>query len=167
MGAWVFARKNANLTQSVSGIEGWGYGYTVPTDCLKVLTVIKDGEPVDFEEAGGVIYCNVANPAVRYTAKITDFAKWQGIFTDVFVADLAQEIVLATTHAHETVQLLEQKKQILINEAVKIGAIRAEIKIPASQEIYNRAIALARGQRTISTTGNASAEQGIDIIQGT
>lgn len=161
--AWVFARKSAKLSSAVSAVDGWSYGYSLPSDCLKVLTVLSSGEPIDFEEVGTVLYCKVATPTIRYTAKITDMSSWSGAFTDVFVSSLAQEIVLATTHNLDTVQLLEQKTQILIRNAEKLGAIKAEVKIPAIQEIYNRAISLARGQRTVAPTGNTSAEQGIDI----
>lgn len=161
--AWTFARKSAKLSNAVSAVDGWSYGYSLPSDCLKVLTVLSSGEPIDFEEVGTVLYCKVATPTIRYTAKITDMSSWSGAFIDVFVSSLAQEIVLATTHNLDTVQLLEQKTQILIRNAEKLGAIKTEVKIPASQEIYNRAISLVRGQRTISPTGNASAEQGVDI----
>ena len=71
-------------------------------------------------------------------------SSWSGAFTDVFVSSLAQEIVLATTHNLDTVQLLEQKTQILIRNAEKLGAIKAEVKIPVTHDLYQQAILLAR-----------------------
>lgn len=161
--AWRFARKSGVLSSSTAAVSGWNYAYNVPADCMRVLAVVSGDEPVDYEEAGGVVYCNAANPTVRYTGLVEDVQSWPGIFADVYCYNLAQEIIMSTTANPETIQLLEAKAQSLIREAHQLGEIRAEVKIPAGEEIYNRAIALARGQRTLSPSGNAAAEQGVDI----
>ena len=160
---WTFARKNATLSTTTANISSWLLSYQKPDDCLKVLEVISNGEPVDYEEAGENICVNATSPKVTYTAQILDVDKWAGAFVDVYCYSLAQEIILATTRDVEAVQVLEQKAQSLIREAVKTGAIRYDVKIPLSEEIYNRAISLVRGQRTLSPTGNATAEQGLDF----
>lgn len=162
--AWEFAKKSVRLSTAVTVVDGWSYGYSLPSDCLKVLTALSSGEPVDFEVVGSSLYSKVATPTIRYVARVTDMNSWVGAFTDVFVAELAQEVILATTHNLEAIQLLEQKAQIMLRNAEKIGAIRAEVKIPVTHEIYQRAISLVRGQRIISPTGNTAAEQGIDFI---
>lgn len=161
--AWKFARKSANLNTSSGNIQGWEHDYILPEDCVKVLSLISDGEPAEYEECRGEIYCNAYCPTVRYTACITDMEKWPGIFRDVYVCNLAQEIILATTHNLESVQLLETKAQSLIRDAIRTGAIRGETEIPQSEELFRRAISLSHGTRAIKPTGNASVEQGIDV----
>ena len=161
--AWKFARRNAYLTVSSGSIAGWKYNYPLPEDCVKVLNLFSDDEPADYEECYGRIYCDANSPTVRYTARITDISEWPGIFRDVYVCNLAQEIILSSTHNLESVQLLEAKSQSLIRDAVRTGAIRGETELPPKEELFRRAISLAHGTRAVSPTGNASIEQGIDI----
>lgn len=166
--AWRFARKKAELSTASAGAFGWKYAHELPKDCVRVLSVHShsvpfDGEPDDFEEAGNVVYSNLLMPEIRYTARIEDMSKWLGIFADVFCYNLAEEIVLATTGSPDTIQLLEAKVHSLIQDAQRLGEIKADVKIPAGEELYNRAIALVRGQRTISPSSQAAVEQGTDI----
>ena len=162
--AWRFARKYKYVHDKVIVNNGWQFGYNLPYDCVKLLNVLtEDGTPVDYEEVDGYVCCKAENPKIRYTAKITNPEEWSGIFADVYCYNLAQEIIMSTTANPETIQLLEAKAQSLIREAHRLGEIRAEVKIPAGEEIYNRAIALARGQRILSPAGNTAIEQGIDI----
>ena len=149
--AWTFARKKATLAS----------GGNLPSDYLTMLYVLVGGEPVDYEISGTGI--NLTTSAeIHYIARITDTTKWSGIFTDVFCYALAIEICAAVTGKPEYAQILEQKEQELIHRAIQIGEIKAEVKIPLSQEIYNRAIGLARGQRTVASTSTAATEQGLD-----
>ena len=166
--AWSFARKSAVLTTTASTLYGWKYAYELPKDCLRVLDLHShstpfDGASEDFEEAGNVVYSNELLPEIRYTARVEDMSSWPGIFADVYCYSLAQEIVLATTGNADTIQLLEAKVQSLIQEAHRIGEIKADVKIPAGEELYNRAIGLVRGQRTIAPDGRTASGQGIDI----
>ena len=166
--AWRFARKKVVLSTSSAGAFGWKYSHELPEDCVRVLSVHShslpfDGELDDFEEAGNVVYSNLGMPEIRYTARVEDMSKWPGVFADVFCYSLAEEIVLATTGNPETIQLLEAKAQNLIQNAQRLGEIRADVKIPAGDELYNRAIALVRGHRDVSPSGQAASEQGIDI----
>ncbi len=166
--AWRFARKRAELTTTTTKAHGWKYAHVLPDDCVKVLSVHSntspvEGSPVDFEDAGNILYSNELIPEIRYTARVTDIADWPGVFADVYCYSLAQEIVLATTGNPETVQLLEAKAQSLIQNAQRLGEIRTDMKVPAGEELYNRAIALVRGLRTVSPSGQAASEQGIDI----
>ena len=163
--AWTFARKSAACSGVIGQIAGWIYSAGVPSDCVKVLSVLNaDGEPEDYEIADGYVNCNVSPARIRYTAKMTDAEKWPGIFRDVFCYELAAEILTVSSGDIQGAQALREHAQRLIHEAERTGAIRGEVKIPASVELYNRAISLVRGQRTISPTGQTVNEQGLDII---
>ena len=145
---WMFARKNMTLSVISTAISGWSNGYVLPADCMTVLTVIVGGEPVDYEVAGGNLYCNGAEATIRYTGKVEDMSAWSYVFRDVYCYELAEEIISATTGNHEGVVVLEQKKQALIADAYKIGVIKTETRIPARIELYNRAIGLVKGLKT-------------------
>ncbi len=148
---WVFARKSVTLTQGAS-VQGWSYGYVIPADCLKVLTVLSGGEAVDWEEANSYIYTNGSGAVVRYTVKIEDMQKWPGAFRDAFTYELAVEVGMATSGASEAIALLEQKLTAIIQDAYRMGAIKTETRIPVKQELYNRAIGLVKGLKTGSKT---------------
>ena len=141
----MFARKSFQLSLRVNQVSGWEYAYKLPDDCLRVLALVCDGEAEEFEQAGKNIYCNKPDGNIRYTGIITDKNQWPGIFRDVYVYQLAIEVVYATTGNHEIINLLEQKSQQLIASAYQGGAIQQETQIPASEEIYGRAIAIAHG----------------------
>lgn len=160
---WEFARRSSVLEERAGSSDGWEYGYKVPDDCMKVISVQKDGASVEYEALGDVVYCNAEYPVLKYTGQVSDVRRWPGAFADVFAYSLAQEIVLATTGNAETVQLLEQKTQILIQTAIQTGAIRAEIRIPLKEELYNRAITLLKGSRTIDAGSAQSMNAGADF----
>ncbi len=160
--AWRFARKYATLTQTASTIYGWKYAHKLPDDCIRVLSAQShslpfDGAPEDFEEAGNVVYSNILLPEIRYTSRIEDMDRWPGVFADVFCYSLAEEIVMSTTGNAETIQLLNAKATKIIEEAQALGEIKPDVNIPAGEELYNRAIALVRGHRGLSTTRTTAA----------
>lgn len=148
---WTFARRSAEVPA----------GGFLPSDCMNVLCVLVDGMPVEYETTAGRLN-TTASAEVHYTAKITDTEQWSAIFKDVFVYSLAIEICSAVTGKPEYVQLLEQKAQELITRAKQNGAIQSETRITLRQEIFNRAIGLSRGQRSIKPTSEAATQQGID-----
>ena len=170
--AWRFARKKAVLSTASAGAFGWKYSHELPEDCLRVLSVHShstsfDGEPDDFEEAGRAVYSNLLMPEIRYTARVEDISSWPGMFADVFCYSLAEEIVLATTADTSTIQLLDKKIDSLIADAETLGEIKADVKIPAGEELYNRAIAFVRGHRDVSTTRTTTAGTIVSTEQGT
>lgn len=115
---------------------------------MQVLTVLVKNEPVDYEVVNSRVYCNGSGASVRYTAKIEDMSLWSSGFVNVFCYELAEEIISATTGSIEDIAILEQKKQALIVDAYKMGAIKTETRIPAKYELYNRAIGLVKGTKT-------------------
>ena len=148
---WAFARRSAAVSA----------GGSLPSDCMNVLCVLVDGLPVEYEITAGRLNTR-SSAEVHYTAKITDTEQWSAIFRDVFVYSLAIEICSAVTGKPEYVQLLEQKAQELINRAIQNGAIQSNTRVTLQQEIFNRAIGLSRGQRSIKPTSEAANQQGID-----
>ena len=148
---WTFARKIAVVSA----------GGELPSDCMNVLCVLVDGVPIEYEITAGKLNTS-ASAEVHYTAKIIDTEAWSGIFRDVFVYSLAIEICSAVTGKPEYVQLLEQKAQELISRAHQTGAIKAEMRLTLKDELYNRAVILSRGQRTIKESSTAALTQGTD-----
>jgi hypothetical protein len=39
----------------------WEFGYTLPTDLVKIRTLKVDGEPIPYEQMGRIVFCNVGS----------------------------------------------------------------------------------------------------------
>ena len=150
---WVFARKHYQYVSSVGG--------KLPDDCLTVLCVLQDGKPIEYDIRNEILQPNNADEVI-YTAKVPTISHWPPIFCDVFIYSLAIEICPAVTGKPEYTQLLEQKMQGLIHQAQQIGAIKGETRLTFGEELYNRAIGLVRGQRTVKETSTTATQQGLD-----
>ncbi len=147
---WTFAKRTKDNPDQIEAITGWKYGYSLSVLPMAILAVYSNGEPIDFEvqsTSSNHFYCNSENVSVVYISESLNMSVWPGIFQDAFCYELAQEIILATTGNSEQIALLEQKKQALIVDAYKSGAIKFETRIPVKQELFNRAIGLVKGQK--------------------
>lgn len=78
---WNFARKRQALTEVDLGTAQpalWQYAFQRPTDVIQIRTLIETGDVdtngIDFEDEGGYIYCNVADPTLIYTFRQTDLS---------------------------------------------------------------------------------------------
>ena len=137
--AWRFARRSKYLNSKTIVNNGWGFGYALPNDCVKLLSVLTaDGELIDFEEVEGLVCCKEENPAIRYIAKVTDIAERPEIFADVFCCELAAEIAASTTGNIDLSRTLKEQAEGLIQEAERTGAIRYDTYLTLPQELYNR-----------------------------
>ena len=131
MHPWVFARRTAAPARLTESAAGWEYAFALPTDCLKVLTVLESGKALmHFEIVDGKLLCNHGTVNVRYTAQITDTAKWGPEFSDAFCASLAGEISAAVIGEPNAAQLMEQRAQLAIQEGYRSGAIRFPSGLP-------------------------------------
>ena len=138
---WVFARKTVALATYTTPVSGWGYAYSLPTDCLTVLGLIEThGTLTHWEQMGRIVLCNHPKIQVRYTARIEDTTLWTPSFTSAFCASLASEMGAAITGETENAialqqqaQLLlslEQRSQLALDEAHRNGDIRMAGELP-------------------------------------
>ena len=151
---WTFTRRSRTFGT---------FNREIPDDCLAVLCLLDStGKPLDFNPLA--LNGDIPSDAyeIIYTMKVEEVKKWPPIFCDVFVYSLAVEICPAITGTSEYVQLLETKAQDLINHAYHMGLIKAETRLTLSEELFNRAIGLVRGQRTVKETSETARHHGIE-----
>ena len=114
---WRFAIRRAQLAElAQDAATGWRYSYALPAGCLKPWAVVPpysvvpsdwsswicDGEfraPAEFDRrdfiiesmasGDGVIYTNVEQAILLYTARVTDTTKFTPMFVDALAAWLA------------------------------------------------------------------------------
>lgn len=125
---WTFARKTAAPAQLSTPLSGWPYSYALPTDCLKLLALVVNEGQLSFtlpewEQVGQTVGCRQPNVQARYTALASDTTKWDPAFEDVFCCLLAGEAIAAITGEVNAVEMMEQRAELGLQRARRIGAI--------------------------------------------
>lgn len=101
---WKFATRRVTLALLLEDpTDDWLYAYAPPSDCIKERTVFMsegdncagrgygfDVETIDDDLS--VIYTNVEDAILRYTALITDTTKYSALFVDAFTWLLASYV---------------------------------------------------------------------------
>lgn len=102
--AWTFATKRVALQAvEISDMpDGWAFAYTLPNGCIRPQRVLaagstKDSDGEDFvTEATGagskVIYTNVEDAILVYTAAVTDPTKFGPLFTTALAKYLSAKL---------------------------------------------------------------------------
>jgi hypothetical protein len=100
--AWPFATRRADLNEITDGDrDGWGYAYTLPSDCLaprwlntgdenpsaqnKVPFVIEDDATVGKR----VLLTNQQDARLVYTRRVTETGKFSPLFVEALAAKIA------------------------------------------------------------------------------
>lgn len=99
---WKFATRRALLAELTVESFNWAFAYAEPAELIRLISVLpttasSDDESAQFDaEAGAdgepVIYTDVANATLRYTARVTDTTKFSPLFTDALAWLLASHI---------------------------------------------------------------------------
>ena len=151
---WIFARKTETPAQLSEGVSGWRYTFTLPTGCLKVLSVLAEdsrvsyykeretdlskppelAELIEWEEADGKLYTNRTPVHIRYTYKVTDVDSWAPLFTATFIIKLAEAITPAIGASADMIQVLEKDFEQKIQTATTSGTIKSDTGLPRQRE---------------------------------
>lgn len=111
--AWPFAKRIAAFALvATDPVDDWGYSYRLPADYL-ALREIGNGfnrvatpdtrEPfvIASDATGGLLYVDVADATVEYTARIEDVAQFPPDFVRALALKLASDIAPAVTGGDE------------------------------------------------------------------
>lgn len=77
----------------------WSFGYRLPTDFLAMRSIWGENNPRDntiysYALEGNYLYSNENSMKIRYTKRVTDVAKFDPLFIEVFVLSLNLKLVL-------------------------------------------------------------------------
>ncbi len=101
---WNYARKRAFAIQTTNPLFGYDNAFTVPSDCLRALTI--EGDPAaKFEREGGLILTNEGTAAPDYDDDSVDYLAGQYISSDDSGSDLTYLVNTAFTSSSETTDL--------------------------------------------------------------
>lgn len=89
---WKFAKHRQSLSQDlVAPLSGWTYGYTLPTDCFRVLQV-NDSDNSRYEIEGRTLLSDEATILLEFIRWEVDTNVWTGDFYQAFVTLLASRL---------------------------------------------------------------------------
>jgi hypothetical protein len=113
---------------------GWGYRFTQPTDCLRVLEV-NDSEAGDNRNPwiieGDFILTDQEECRLVYLAKVTDVTKFDPLFVDAFALSLAIRLTESIRGATaKTEQLTAQYERITAPLARRVDSNEARRRKP-------------------------------------
>lgn len=97
---WNFAVKLANTIETTAPLGKYDHAFTVPSDCLRVLTVDED-PAVQWQRWGSTIVTNVSETPATYSDDEEDYVAGQYITVD----DVTYLVDTAFTSSDETTDL--------------------------------------------------------------
>lgn len=102
-GAWGFATRYRNLSQSVDVVPGWSYKYVLPVDCIKVIALLQSEgvEPQDYKiiNDGGIRYVvsNTDSARIEYVTREDNTNVYSPSFVDAVSWLLASYLAMPIT----------------------------------------------------------------------
>lgn len=93
---WRFALKRAQLALSGTAPDSWNYQYAMPSDCIRVLSVLPDGYSDDMTQTGDYVLegdyllTNTQLATLHYISRVTDTSKWSPSFASAVSWKMSQ-----------------------------------------------------------------------------
>lgn len=102
---WRFARKYRALSLIEENPPEWRYSFDYPTECIKPRYIVFEGwtaegnKPIPFEVSlddndKRRILCDIPEPILIFTAKITDVRQFSAGFVNVFAWRMAMDLAV-------------------------------------------------------------------------
>ena len=119
---WTFTRGRATLTVSATTPDfGYDYQYDLPADCLKVVSVTVEEEPLtDWIREGNILYTNETNEGedLIYIKNVTDFGSLPPYFVELFALAIAKTLCFSIKGDEKReAALVEQYEMLYRNRA--------------------------------------------------
>jgi len=122
---WNCLQKRAVLASDVA-TPAWGYSkqFTLPADCLRLLTVLN--YDYDYKVEGRKILTNANDMSILYVARITDANEYDESLRELISAALAADIAYAVTSSNPVSQTMFQLYQEKLKDARFIDATEGQ-----------------------------------------
>lgn len=134
---WNFARTRgyADLLPTETPAFDYSYYYTLPANLVKLIWVGKDytrSNPIRYDHEGDRILvdaistgASATTPATRieilYSRDVTDATKWDPLFMDAIVLEMAVRLCVPVTGDLDKVKMLKAMQREMLAEAVVIN----------------------------------------------
>lgn len=96
----------------------YAYQFTLPSDCLRVLSVGEDAEDQPaYQIEGGRILCDENPLYLRYVFRNTNAPSYDSMLADVLQQAMAAKMAYAITKSASKEQLEQRKLELLLRQA--------------------------------------------------
>ena len=118
---WNCLIKRAELARDTE-VPSWGFSYqfTLPADCLRVLTILN--YDYDYKVEGRKILANHGTVKIQYVARIDDANQYDELLRETISAALAADIAYAVTSSNPTAANMYELFQSKLKEARFVDA---------------------------------------------
>lgn len=139
---WSCARKRAIISPDVAAPAfGFAYQFTLPADCLRVLSITQNGEQADYRIESGKLLANVAALYLSYIWQNDEPASYDALLVSALSWAIAARLGYAIPGSAALMQTMEGKYQQVINQAKAVNAQEYPFPpMPESSLITTRAI---------------------------
>lgn len=131
--AWDFAKLRAECARSATEpVSGYLYYYTVPSDCLRILTVSASGIPgdnlIDWDGEPGKIATDAETVYITYvsTESLTQVGRWSASFAYYVATELA--IRSAPKINASAVENITKERKKALSDAIGLDATQGPIR---------------------------------------
>lgn len=137
-GQWKFALRPAALTfsPSVEPAFGYRYGFTQPTDMLRIANLCQDEKfkipLLQYLDNGGVWFADLDTIYIRYVSNDaafgSDLTLWTNTFCKYFSSYLALDIAPRLTQSENRIAVLQKESQKRLTAALALDAMAEPTK---------------------------------------
>jgi hypothetical protein len=111
---WKFANARAALASALPApIWGYEHKFTLPVDCVKVISLDESDGAIEYRQVGNFIETDQDAISILYTSRITDCSLFDDLFTQALVYALAANIAPAVKGAGAAAEMWSLFGQIL------------------------------------------------------
>ena len=102
LGVWSCCRKRVTLSPLVAAPESdWSYAFTLPPDCLRVVSVGERGQSIEYEIENGQILSDEAIIKLRYVWDNQSVPSWDALLTEAVTLHMATLMAYPLTKSPE------------------------------------------------------------------
>lgn len=121
-------RRKVLAPEGVRPDFGWTYQYVLPSDCLRILPLTRDGTlsgpPIRFEVENDRILCDVSQSIrLRYVARTENTAAFDPLFCELLASTLALKAAHFITGKASYAERLQQVVQTYTAQAQTVDAL--------------------------------------------
>ncbi len=116
--AWDCCIKRVALSPDVATpVFGFSYSFTIPGDCLRVLSIEWDEYPTTHRIEGQKIYTDNSSVSLRYIFRNETVESWDACLIDIMTVAMAEAMAYPLTKSMSTKQSFTQEKLLKIRQA--------------------------------------------------
>lgn len=125
----------------------FAYAYTLPADCLRVISLNGDQNHI-YRIESGVILCDVADPVLLYIRQEATVTDWDPILLEAIVARVASKIAYPMTADMQLAGLMMQEFVLALTMAGQIAAVEEKEDVSTYVSTYQQFPALLLARNT-------------------